>query len=387
MAKKILVVYAKSTQELMNRQSALGSYIFCLCEILQKNRMVVAVNGIRFEELAQQVFSPSRTHQASVGNLKTYFPTVVKEFLKDVFVFKKMKHLYQQIESSGAYDIVLEFYTYASDIGYNISSRQGIPLVLVYDSPVLEEFIFFNGNKLFFKGEILKRELKTLLRAKSVVVYSNAVKDYLNKLSSKTLNIFIHQNVDYTRFDFFEKQLAAHPIKIGFIGSFLKWHRIDLLLEAFCKLRKENYNIELFLVGFGMEYDRIKAKVDKSICREYITMTGFMDGSQLVEIKKMLHVGVMPGSNWYGAPNKIFEYGAAQMAVVAPDTPTISDLFEGGKELLLFKQDDVDELYDKLKLLCDDPVLIKELGAGLQQKIKNAYSENITFEFYNALLG
>lgn len=385
MLKKVLLVYSKSTEELMNRQSALGSYIFCLCEILQKNKMLVVVNGIPFDQLKQRSLQPPEL-SLQQGVLKRMLPKTIKDVLKDMLTFKHMKQLLQQIIGAGTYDYVLEFYNYASDIGYNISRQQNIPLILVYDSPVLEEHVFFNGPKHFFKKKIFKRELQTLLQAKRIVAYSNAVKDYLNKLTAKKLDISIHQNVDYTRFDFLEKKFNGSSIKIGFIGSFLKWHRIDLLIKAFEKLKKEKAEVELFLVGYGMEFNAVKSLVNESPYKENITLTGFVDGQPLIEIKKQLHIGVMPGSNWYGAPNKIFEYGAAKMAVVAPDTPTIKDLFENGNELLLFKQDDLDKLYQQLKKLCNDLIFAEQLAGTLQRKIKNNYSESITFEFYNRLL-
>lgn len=386
MSKQILLVYAKSTLELINRQSALGSYIFCLCEILQKKEMHVFVNGIAFNELKQQTI-PEKTHiQLSNRGIKKYIPKIIKEVIKDILVFRNIKQLNKDIATTGKYDCVLEFYNYASDVGFKVASQQNIPLVIVYDAPVLEEYVFFHGEKYFFKNIILKRELKTLLYARHIVAYSNAVKNYLNELTGKKLNVSIHQNVDFTRFDFLEKEFDKKSIKIGFIGSFLKWHRIDLLLSAFDKLRQSNDHIELLLIGNGMEFDSIKEKVEQSQNKKFITMTGFMDGEELCAIKKLVHIGVMPGSNWYGAPNKIFEYGAAKMAVVAPTTPTIKDLFEDNKEILFFKQDDVKDLFLKLKMLCDNVILMEQLATTLQQKIKNNYSEQNTSEFYDRLL-
>ena len=47
MKKKILIVYGKSTAEIFNRQSALGSYIHCLAGILVKNGYDVRINDIQ----------------------------------------------------------------------------------------------------------------------------------------------------------------------------------------------------------------------------------------------------------------------------------------------------------------------------------------------------
>jgi glycosyltransferase involved in cell wall biosynthesis len=120
--------------------------------------------------------------------------------------------------------------------------------------------------------------------------------------------------------------------------------------------------------------------------KEDIVMPGFSDGEALFRFKEQIHIGVMPGSNWYGAPNKIFEYGAARMAVVAPGTPTIQDLFADGKELLLFKQNDVNELYNQLKKYIEDRALMQAHSDALQHKIKNNYSKENTFTFYDGLL-
>ncbi|MBA3705231.1 MAG: glycosyltransferase family 4 protein [Bacteroidetes bacterium] len=385
MPKQILLVYAKSSVELLNRQSALGSYIFCLCEILQKNGINFFVNGIPFDELKQQITSKNKNIQPN-NKFKKYIPKILKEVARDIILFKNIKKLSKNIFTKRKYDCVLEFYNYASDVGLKVSNQQNIPLIVVYDAPVLEEYIFFHGYKYFFKNKILRRELKTLLYATHIVAYSNAVKNYINQLASKKLPISLHQNVDFTRFDFLEKKFDQKSIKIGFIGSFLKWHRIDLLLQAFYKLREQNNAVELFLIGNGMEYDSIKESVRQSPFKQFITMFGFLDGEKLLDIKKQLHIGVMPGSNWYGAPNKIFEYGAAKMAVVAPSTPTITDLFEDKKDLLFFKQDDLNDLYQKLKTICDDVILSEQLATVLQQKIKHTYSEQNTYEFYSHLI-
>jgi glycosyltransferase involved in cell wall biosynthesis len=385
--KRIIIIYAKGTEEIFNRQSALGSYIHCLSTILVKNGYKVSVNDLSFNiDLKQQnVFS---VNSPSSSFLKKLIPDFLKEVLKQIKLFQRLDNLYTNIDKkeSSKLDYIIEFYTYGSDLGYKLSKKYKKPLLLIYDNPVKEEYQFFHGKQLFFRNRVKEREKNSILQARKIVVYSNAVKEYLNSKYAKKLPVFIHQNVDYTRFDFINNKTNDSIVNIGFIGSFLKWHRVDLLIKAFVRLRSEGKKCRLYLIGNGMEFNSIQQMVYKSGFRSDISLPGFADGELLLEYKQKMDIGVMPGSNWYGAPNKIFEYGAAKIAVVAPDTLTIKDLFKNGEELLLFEQDNENCLYQALSQYFNDSELRHKHALVLQNKIRNNYSENITFTFYNQLL-
>ena len=386
MSKRIIIIYAKSTAEIFNRQSALGSYIHCLATILLKNGFEVSINNLSFYIGLEQKEAAPINNSGSSPFFKKLIPRFIKESVKDIQLFKWLNSLYQDIDNGNKFDCILEFYTYGSDIGYRLSKKYNKPLFLIYDNPVLEEHQFFHGNQNLVSGKIEKREKDSILSASGIVAYSNAVKEYLNKKYEKQLPVFIHQNVDYTRFEFINEKPEEETINIGFVGSFLKWHRVDLLINAFIRLKRNGRNCRLYLLGNGMEFSTIKQQVESCEYAANIFMPGFMDGESLLKFKQLINIGVMPGSNWYGAPNKIFEYGAAKMAVVAPDTPTIKDIFKNEEELLLFKQDDENSLYDQLLSYLNDGELRHKHAVSLQNKIRNNYSENITFTFYNQLL-
>lgn len=384
MKKQILIIYSKNPDEIFNRKAALGSYIYALGALLEENGYAVSINGNRFNEIRQNTSSsPATGSQKSV--LKKIIPSFVKRVLKDLQLFRRTEKFLASLANTSA-DLVLEFYSYGSNAGYKLSIDKNSPLLVVYDAPVMDEYKLLQKAHPFFTRKIKRRERQTLSRASDIVVYSNAVKKYLKDRIHQDLRISIHQNIDFTRFDFIEKKQMDDTIHIGFIGSFLHWHRVDLLLQAFTKLRANGYRVFLYLLGVGEEYEMIKQQVSRNRYKETIIMPGFLDGSELFDYKKKLNIGVMPGSNWYGAPNKIFEYGAAHMAVIAPDTPTIKDLFEDKKEVYLFKQDSVEDLYNVLEQLCDQRRLITEISENLYHKIKTNYSKTNTFDFYNRLI-
>jgi glycosyltransferase involved in cell wall biosynthesis len=379
------LIYAKGHQEILNRQSALGSYIHCLCGILEKSGWTVYINAISYQEIAQMptrvsVVTPSRF---GIGKF-------VPEFLKDILRDRKLRErnssvLGECLQIKEKPDLILEFYTYGSSLAKQLAFHFRVPYSLVYDAPVLEEYEFFHGRKWFGRNKIDRAQKNTVASASAIVVYSESMKKYVTQLGAKPDRVRIHQNVDYTRFEFGSPRVYSSQMCIGFVGSFLKWHRVDLLLEAFSKLRVEGFLCTLKLVGGGMEFEEVKNKVNTHPFAENIELSGYLDGKALADAKASMHIGVMPGSNWYGAPNKIFEYGAAGMAVVAPDTPTIRDLFGRTHEVILFKQDDLNELVKALRVLLKDEKSYQNHCEVLQQRIRSDYSEEKTRQFYASL--
>src|SRR5690606_32677181 len=239
--------------------------------------------------------------------------------------------------------------TFGSNLGFKFAQQKNIPLNVIYDSPVSEQEEFFKGTKVVHKDLVAKNEFNTLTYAKSIVIYSEPVKKFLKDLYDlKDDQFHIHQNVDFTRFDYLptSKDLSK-GINICFLGSFLKWHRVDLLIEVFESLCKKFDHIHLHLIGEGMEFENISNQVFKSQWKNKISPPGFLDGEALKNYKSLMHIGLMPGSNWYGAPNKIFEYGAAGMAVITCKSPTICYLFSE-KLVTFFEMGDKQELTNAL---------------------------------------
>lgn len=390
MKQKLLIVYAQKTDEIYNRKSALGSYINSFADLLS-NIFDISING-EFINDAQKKYTQKHVQTQEFKKIsykrliKKILPIKLKLIIKDIALFKKNNKLINNILSDTDYDLIFEFSSYGSNVGYRLSNKLKIPLVLLFDAPVIEEYKFFQKKNPFFDKIITRRERKSLTAAQKIIVYSNAVKKYLIKKYHINANKFvIHQNIDFSRFEFSDSKPDYNTINIGFIGSFLYWHRVDLLVKAFEKLKDKAINTKLYLIGAGMEYQKILKQVSKSKFKESIILTGFIDGKQLLKYKKLIHIGVMPSSNWYGAPNKLFEYGAAKMAVVAPSTQTICDLFNNKEDLLFFKNNSFDSLYNILdKLVCDETT-INKLANNLHKKIKTNYSSQQTLIFYQKL--
>jgi len=387
---KLLILYTKDTQEIFNRKSAIGSYINCLGGLLNSSNVEVYLNGLTNSEMNRVESSNRIVKQSKLSFVKKLIPKVVKRFVMDKKHVKLVEDFKNKLMASPQkYDAILEFYNLGSNVGMEMSKKLDIPLYITYDGPIVEEYEFFNGGKPFGLKEILRKEKESLIQASKIVVYSNPMKSFVKNITGIHSNIFIHQNVDFTRFDVFNdnKDVESSGLNICFIGSFLKWHNVEMLVDAFESVIKKGLNANLFLIGDGVERVKIQSHVKKLPIdlQSKIKFTGFLDGDKLFEVKKKMHIGVMPGSNWYGAPNKIFEYGAMNMAVLAPNTPTILDLFTDD-EVLFFKWKNQPDLNNSLFKIIEDKLFRNGLAKSLNNLVSIKYTESNTKEFYSNLL-
>ncbi|MEO1451334.1 MAG: glycosyltransferase [Bacteroidota bacterium] len=377
------ILYAKSSEELLDRRSALGSYIFSLASVLGKSGLRVRLNEYEIGGMQPQA-KPAATVP---GKRRLPIPRFFKLWIKDILAFRYQQQLLEKLKAQPAPSAILEFYSYGSRLGAELAQHWGCPLYVLYDGPIVEEYAFFQHRKPIPFRRVQSAQILTLKQADKIIVYSKPMREYVVNLAGlpDDSHIQIHQNVDFSRLEFDRRKEAMPPINIGFVGSFLPWHRVDLLLEAFSRLKGEGLPVRLLLVGYGMEWEKMKALVDQSPYKADIEMPGFLDGEKLFAIKQRIHVGVMPSSNWYGAPNKLFEYGAMNIACVAPSTPTIADIFTPS-EVGMFDNHDGEGLYQALRELCMDPGSVIKQADKMYNRIKTDFGPEKSLAFYQTLM-
>lgn len=92
--------------------------------------------------------------------------------------------------------------------------------------------------------------------------------------------------------------------------------------------------------------------------------------------KYILHfdIGVMPDSNDYGSPLKIFEYAAMRKPVVAPRLKPLEDVIEDGVNGVLFKAKDKKALANSVLKLLTDEKYAKRLAENAYEKVMKLYT-------------
>lgn len=348
-----------------------------------------------FEEQGAEVFFADhfkgKVAKSVSQEKKTGFVEMIKSILKAwpwfyyslVYrqYFKQQDQLENEVLSTFEdLDLVIEFHTVGSEIGLKLAKKCNAQFSVIWDSPIDEQFIEMHNTKTAFWKRVVESEKNSLEAANKIMVYSQACEDFIkskyditaevNKLPSslnKPIEKIQHKDDGY--------------FNIGFIGSFLSWHKLDMLVEVFESFHQKYNDARLILLGFGEEWHRIKEQAAKTNCKDAIEIPGFVSEEELVDYKSRFTIATMPGSNWYGSPLKLFEYSRAGLPFIAPVSKTVSYIYTEGEHCLFVKEEDEKgSLFDALEKMYLDQELRERLGKQAQQMIEDRYNKEAYYQ-------
>jgi glycosyltransferase involved in cell wall biosynthesis len=216
---------------------------------------------------------------------------------------------------------------------------------------------------------------------------SDAVKDYLVVgIGCKKDKIIVNPNgVDAWRFspegdNFRDKyKIAIGDIVIGYAGLFRPEHGIEVLIKAFKALdRKKYHGLKLIIIGSGKaDYEnklKIIAEEDNNII-----FTGKVPFNIMPQYLRTCDIMVSPqislnGKVFHQSPIKLYEYMAAERAIVASNVGQIRDVIKDGFNGLLFESGNVESLRDSLEQLLLNGRLRKILAQNARKEAVELYS-------------
>lgn len=309
------------------------------------------------------------------SKLSKYTPELVFEFLEIFYnlvaVWKLSKY------GTEKYNLIFERYAIFSCVGLLIAKSKKIPFVLEINytsrSPLVRKRsallkpLAYALDKMIFKSANLLMPVSTSLQRELIEVFDVPENKILVLPNAADPASF------YARGDY--KPENSTKI-IGFVGGFFPWHGLDLLVDAFNSIHTKFPEAQVMLVGDGPEFDRIKMKVETLGLSQKISLIGRVTHQNLPSMMQNFYMGVMPDSNDYGSPMKIFEYMASGVPVIAPDYAPILDAIACGKQGLVFKKGNVGDLSIKLSTLLADVNMAKKMGAAGRCSVDETYNWN-----------
>jgi len=163
------------------------------------------------------------------------------------------------------------------------------------------------------------------------------------------------------------------PIKFLYIGRILEEKGIFFLIDALKEFKKR-YNLELHIVGFGRDEDKLKNIIkDESFIRFY----GFVpQGEELYRIYRSCDIFVMPTINYpEGFPRVILEAWAKGLYVVSSRVGGIEGIGRDLENLIFFEPGNKSDFMKKVELILSNSDIREELKKGIIQIQKIITSE------------
>jgi len=161
---------------------------------------------------------------------------------------------------------------------------------------------------------------------------------------------------------------------IGYVGGFAPWHRLDLLLEAFCSLRNRYGEAALLLVGDGITYGSIKAYANDQGLSGVVAMPGSVPHAEIPEHISAMDICVIPDCNDFCSPMKLFEYMALGKPAVAPRLPSLQEIVADRVDGILFEPRSKTALVAALDVLLADEALRNRIGQAARATVLGRYS-------------
>lgn len=362
-----------------DKNSAVANYLNSVKELLDGAGYEITLFPHRSSGTTSPVQSRTRgLIRVAKKLLKTNLPFLYHS-LVDYSNLLKTNRAHRKIIQNCSPDITLEFLSFFGMAGYLLKKNNNIPYILIYDAPLAEQYKEMSGAGSLLLDAIRQRETLSVQHADAIICYSNAVVNYLtHKYNIDKNRCTVLPTISHHRLTVKKRSATGFVITIGFIGSFLKYHKPEILIAVFEDLCKIFHNLKLCLIGYGECWHDIDAVVRKSPVKDKIFLPGFVSDSELEDFKQLFDIAVIPSSNWYGSPMKLFEYAALGIPVVAPATPTIKEIFKDKEEVLLFTDNNSRQMiFNYVRELIENDALRIQIGKNGFHALKKRYSETV----------
>ncbi|TCV84278.1 glycosyltransferase family 4 protein [Sulfurirhabdus autotrophica] len=238
--------------------------------------------------------------------------------------------------------------------------------------------------------------------ATHLLVDSVSQKEFLvheHVLSSNKATVLVHGSISGVNTERFKPNpisrrkirqqigIAETGILFLFLGRLTKDKGILDLVEAFTRLRKDNQEIHLLLVGPDEDAVQKAIREVSSDCIGSINFVGFTNTPEAY--MAAADVFCLP-SYREGFGSVIIEAACVGIPAIGSRIYGIVDAIEDGKSGLLHDAKNVQDLLDKMRLLASDSELRGKMGRYAQNRAKSLFPTSIVtaalLEYYQELL-
>lgn len=229
-----------------------------------------------------------------------------------------------------------------------------------------------------------KWEVSRFLHTDAITVVSSYLKTYLQNYGVPAEKILVNQNgvdaavIEQTESVDVREQYNIPPdaFLIGYIGGMERFRRLPEVIASVAQLRRAgNDDIYLLMVGDGVDMPAVKGaiKAEHDLLAHAVKLAGWQKHDKIPKFLAAFDIAVFPFTNAYCSPLKLFEYLAAGLPVIGPDTPAVREVFEDGVHLRLARQDG-SNFNEAIMQMKTDSAMRGELSKNGQRLVMKEYT-------------
>jgi len=313
--------------------------------LLAHNYTVIIASSIMIE-LLQKVDTPY-LYTLSAPSLLRWMRWKLNCFFSTFFfLFQSLSFL----KGKPSIDFIYQRYSILNCTGVLLSKIKKIPLILEYNGSEAWVDAFWAPKKLItFSWLIRALEWVNITYADIIIVVSQPLKDELLKRGFSAGKIVVNPNGVHTKqFDpavlcdqrvILRKSLGLEDTFIfGFIGTFNKWHGVELMAQLIPQVIEKNSRAAFLLIGDGPLLTSFKRAIDPTFAPN-VKCTGLIGQHEAKKYLAACDAFLCPtqpnpdGSPFFGSPTKIFEYLSMAKPIIASDIGQLIDLIDPAFEL------------------------------------------------------
>lgn len=275
---------------------------------------------------------------------------------------------------NGKPDFVYERYALFMFLSIWLCKIKGIPVIVeVNDSAVVERV-----RPLFLKKLAARIERWVFKNCSGLVFISN---EFLkisqaahgdiapSVISPNAADISIFSPDNYGRDSIRSELGLGDSIVCGYVGAFVEWHGIGRFVRKIAGPIADSEKLVLLLVGDGQQYPEIKLFIEEKGLQNKIKLTGRVNHEEVSRLISAMDFAVLPDSNEYGSPMKMFEHMAMGVAMVAPDYSPIEEVITNNKTGWIFGRGNLDMCVERVLNVGESEQLQKKVGENARRHI------------------
>ncbi len=326
------------------------------------------------EEKVEQ--APTKKSKFSIlSELTKHVPEFVFELFELAFNLIAVIRLRKTIKEKNI-TLIYERYSLFMFASVWWAKRHNLPIVLeINDSCQVQRV-----RSLTFKKLAEKIEAWIFKNATGLVFISTRFKEVAEQAYGDIANSVVSPNgADLDKFIIDEtsglalrsKLCIEDKIVLGYVGAFVHWHGIDWFVDLACQKLKETPDLVLLLVGDGVAFEGIKNRVIEAGVESQVILPGKVPHHEVSSFLSAMDLGILPDSNDYGSPMKLFEFMAMGKGMIAPDFSPIAEVVQDNATSWLFPASNKQACIDKVFEIVNDREAHQEVGKNARTYIEN----------------